>query len=148
MHTDDHTPDERILKRRYLKIFKILLLISFVYLLWAIFQVLSVSFFGYSNKWAYLTMDQWIITTIALFSIVLVISIVFLLHVRIVKSRRIEAEKPQPQFFKGRRLHIYTHPKYATGGVFSKTLIKLDDYSILSLRYQMIPPDQVSNQRQ
>jgi hypothetical protein len=85
-------------------------------------------------------MDQWILSSIILYSIFIGLVLLFVLHYFIVKKRQIEREKPKPLFFKGKRLHTYTLPDNSKGGIFSKTFVKIDNDSILSLRYQMIQP--------
>jgi len=140
MSTVETTRNEDKLKVRYLKVLKIILLISVIYLIWTVFHIISVYFLGFGNKWAVFTMDQWILSSIFLYSIFIGLVFVFILHYFIVKKRRIELEKPKPVFFKGKRLFTYTQPKEIVGGIFSKTFMKIDEDIVLSLRYQMIPP--------
>ncbi len=140
MSTVESIKDEDKLKVRYLKISKILLLLSIMYLIWTVFHIVSVYFLGFGNKWAVFTMDQWILSSIFLFSIFIGLILTLILHHFIVKKRRIEREKPKPVFLKGKRLHTYTLPDNSKGGIFSKTFVKIDNDRILSLRYQMIQP--------
>jgi len=140
MSTVETTRDEDKLKVRYLKLLKIILLMAVIYLIWTVFHIISVYFLGFGNKWAVFTMDQWVLSSIFLYSIFIGLVFVFVLHYFIVKKRRIECEKPKPVFFKGKRLFTYTQPKEIIGGIFSKTFMKIDEDTVLSLRYQMIPP--------
>jgi len=140
MSTVENIKDEDELKVRYLKISKIILLLSIMYLIWTVFHIISVYFIGLGNKWAVLTMDQWILSSIILFIVFIALELIFILHYLFVKKRRIERKKPKPVFFKGKRLHTYTIPKNSHGGILSKTFVKIDNDSILSLRYQMIQP--------
>ena len=140
MSTVENKRDEDKLKVRYLKISKIILLLTVIYLVWTVFHIISVYFLGFGNKWAVLTMNQWILSSIILFSIFIALELIFVLHHFLVKKKRIEREKPKPAFFKGEKLHIYTLPTGTKGGIFSKTFVKIDGDNILSLRYQMIPP--------
>lgn len=140
MSAVENIKDEDKLKVRYLKISKIIILLAVIYLIWTVFHIISVYFLGFGNKWAVLTMDQWILSSIILFSIFVVLELLFVLHHYVIKKRRIEREKPKPVFFKGKKLHTYTIPKNSKGGILSKTFVKIDNDSILSLRYQMIQP--------
>ena len=141
MSTVETTRDEDKLKVRYLKLLKIILLLSIIYLIWTVFHIISVYFLGFGNNWAAFTMDQWILSSIILYSIFIGLVLLFVLHYFIVKKRRIEREKPKPLFFKGKKLYIYTVSQESKGGIFSKTFINIDKDSVLSLRFQMIPPN-------
>ena len=140
MPTAEVERDEDKLKVRYLKISKIIVLLAVIYLIWTVFNIISVYFLGFSNKWAAFTMDQWILSSIIFFSICIGLVLLFVLHHYIIKKRRIESEKPKPAFYKGKRLYIHTLPDRSKGGIFSKTFVKIDEDTILSLRFQMIPP--------
>ncbi len=141
MSTVENIKDEDKLKVRYLKISKIILLLSIMYLIWTVFHIISVYFIGLGNKWAVFTMDEWILSSIILFIVFIALELIFVLHHLFVKKRRIEGEKPKPVFFKGKKLHTYTIPKNSKGGILSKTFIKIDEDTILSLRFQMIQPN-------
>jgi hypothetical protein len=131
--------DEDILKVRYLKTSKIILILAVIYALWITILIISVYFLGI-YKLAFLTMDQWIISSIILLGVFVGLDIIFILHHYMVKRKRIESEKPKPLYYKGKKLHIYTLPADPKGGIFSKTYVKIDEDNILNLRFQMIPP--------
>jgi len=48
-------------------------------------------------------MDQWIISSVVLFSIFVVLEVLFFFHYFIVKRKRIENEKPKTLFYKGKK---------------------------------------------
>jgi len=54
-----------------------------------------------------------------------------------------EALKPKPVFYKGKRLYTFTYPEGARGGVFSKTIIEIDDKTAVNIRCQVIRPQQI-----
>lgn len=132
--------DEDILKRRYVKASKIILLLALLYFLWVVFIIISVYFLGFGNKWAFFTMDQWILSNIILLVVFIFVELIFILHHSRAKKKRIEIEKPKPMFIKGKRLHLYTIPKDSKGGIFSKTYVKINENNVLNLRFQMILP--------
>ncbi len=140
MTAEEKKLDENILKTRYLRISKIMLLLAIFYTIWITIIVISVYFLGI-YKLALLTMDQWIISGIGLIGVFVILDLLFILHHYIVKKRRIESEKPKPLMFKGKKLHIYTLPMNSKGGIFSKTYIQIDENNILNLRFQMIQPN-------
>jgi len=43
----------------------------------------------------------------------------------------------------GKKVFDMTFPKDTDGGVYSKTNIEIDNNSILRLKYQMIPPEEI-----
>ncbi|UCD13944.1 MAG: hypothetical protein JSW60_00570 [Thermoplasmatales archaeon] len=132
--------DENILKTRYLRASKIIVLLAVIFSIWIVFYITSVYFLGFGNKWALLTMDQWVLSSVVVFSVFVGLEVLFVLHHFMVKRKRIESEKTKPQLFKGKKLHVYTLPMDSKGGIFSKTFIKVDEDNILNLRFQMIPP--------
>ena len=140
--------DEEFLKNYYLKLSKIILLLVIIYSIWIGIIVIGVYFIGSGNRWAIFSLDQWIISSVVLFSIFVVLEILFFIHYFIVKKKRIESEKPKTLFFKGKKLHIFTLPLGSKGGIYSKTFIDIDNDNILNLRYQMIPPNEMSKENQ
>ena len=135
------------LKSRYLKIMRVFLILSIIFLIWAVFNIASVYMFGLGNKWAILTMNQWIIAIAILYAIFIVVVLLFIIHIRIIKKRITKKEKPKIVFHKGKKLHIFTQPKSAKGGIFSKTFITIDEENLLSVRFQMIPPQNLWGQK-
>jgi len=143
MPTVENDRKEDILRIRYLKTSKIILLIAVLYSIWIAFIIMSVYFLGFGNKWAFFTMDQWILSNVVLLGVFVGLELIFVLHHYIVKEKRIEREKPIPLYYKGRKLHMYTLPEGSKGGIFSKTFIKIDESKVLNLRYQMMPPNEL-----
>jgi len=139
--------DEDILKIRYLKISKIILILAVIYSLWITFLIMSVYFLGI-YKLAFLTMDQWVISSVILLGVFVGLEIIFILHHYMVKRKRIESEKPKPLYYKGKKLHMYTLPADSKGGIYSKTYVKIDGDNILNLRFQMIPPYEMWGKKQ
>ena len=117
-----------------------MLILAVIYSILIVFFILRVYFLGFGNKWALLTMDQWIISNIILLGIFFGLNIIFILHHYMVKKKRIEGKKPKPLKFKGKKLHTYTLPTDSKGGIYSKTFVKIDENNILNFRIQMVPP--------
>ena len=140
MPTVEPQRNEDKLKFRYRKASKIILLITLLYTLWVSFLIIGVYYLGIGYKAVVLTLDQWIISSIILFTLFLILELIFLVHHTVIKKKRIESEKPKPIYIKGKRLRIYTLPEGSKGGIFSKTYVKIDENNVLNLRYQMILP--------
>ena len=71
--------DEDILKVRYLKTSKIILILAVIYALWITILIMSVYFLGI-YKLAFLTMDQWIISSIIILGVFVVLDIIWVLN--------------------------------------------------------------------
>jgi membrane protein YdbS with pleckstrin-like domain len=135
--------DEEKLKPRYVRAARVVFFIAIIYSFWILFLIMSVYFLGFGNKWAGLSMNQWITVSIGFFSFLILVELLFVANMYRVKKRRLERERPKPLFFKGKRVHTVTLPLHCKGGIFSKTYIRIDDESILNLRFQMIPPHEL-----
>ena len=125
---------------------KILLVIPFILVIF----VLSVIFATYYLKVGYTFVHSLpvsfstfcvIIDIIIAFFIILIILLHFDFKIR--KKKLEEALKPKPVFYKGKRLYTFTYPEGARGGVFSKTIIEIDDKTAVNIRCQVIRPQQI-----
>jgi hypothetical protein len=139
MATTELIWDEEKQKQRLLKASKVLFLCTIIFSLWIALLIMSVYFLKFENKWAVLTIEQWILTAIVFISIAIVLEIILLLYYTLSRKKHILPEK-QLIVLEGKQVHTYTIPVNAKGGIFSKTYIVIDEGHILNLRYQMIPP--------
>ena len=128
------------LEKRYIGVSKLFLLFGFIYFIWTVFIIISTYYLGFGNNWAALTMDEWILSSVAILSLLIIFELLFVVHHFKIKKDIVELGKPRPTFFKGKRLHVYTIPEDSKGGIYGKTYIKLDENNVLSIRYQLIPP--------
>jgi hypothetical protein len=128
------------LKKRYITLSKLILLIAIIYSLWIAFIIISVYFLGFGNRWAVITMDEWILSAVILLGIFLGLEILFIFHHYMIRRRRIEQEKPKPVLYHGKEVHTFSLPIGSQGGIFSKTYVKIDEEHIVNIRYQMISP--------
>jgi magnesium-transporting ATPase (P-type) len=134
-------------KQQLLKTSKFLFLCTIIYSLWTAFLIMSVYFLQFENKWAILTIEQWILTAIVFISIAIVLEIILLLYYTLSRKKHILPEK-QLTFLEGKKVHNYTIPVNAKGGIFSKTYILIDEERILNFRYQMIPSKDLWGQKE
>jgi len=136
--------DEERQKQRVIKASKIFFVITVLYCLWIAIVIIGVYFLKLGNKWAVLTMEQWILSAIALISIAIGLEIVLLLHFLLSRGKLFQPKKQtQKEDLQGKEVHSFTIPIDAKGGIFSKTYILIDENRVLNLRYQMIPPNEL-----
>lgn len=133
--------DEEKFQHRYIRVAKILFLLTGLYLLWILIVIIGVYFLRFGNTWAVLTTEQWILSAILLVSIVIGLEVILLLYYTLSKRRSLRPEEEKETYIQGKRVHNYTLPLDAKGGIFSKTYILIDEESVLNIRYQMIPPN-------
>lgn len=131
--------DEEKEKQRLLKTSKLLFLLIIIYCLGVALIIIGTYFFQFGEKWAFLTGEQWILSAIVLISMAIFLEIVLILYFIFSKKKQPESEK-QPTLLEGKKVHSFTIPINAKGGIFSKTYIIINDELVLNLRYQMVPP--------
>jgi hypothetical protein len=149
MVTTEPIWDEEKLKQRLLKASKFFLLFTMIYSLWIVLIIIGTYFLQLGNKWAALTVEQWILSAIALISVVIALEVILLLQYTLLRKKQLQPEKQkQHVFLQGKHVHSYTLPIDAKGGIFSKTYILIDENRVLNLRYQMIPPNDLWGQKQ
>jgi len=128
---------------RYSRLAKLFTLIAILLIVLFAVVLAGIFLFGHGHNWALFSLDGWIIVLCSLFVIFIVLDLVFYSHFSSVENKRIESEKPQPEFINGKRVYVFTYPQGAEGGVFSKTYIEVDKNSVLRLRSLMIPPEEL-----
>jgi hypothetical protein len=145
MATVEPGSSEERRQKRYLRISKLILLFAVIYSLWIAIVIIGTFQLALGVSWAAFTLEQWILSAIALFIIFIIIEILFVIHLSLKKPRKRETKKvaTPAQFIKGKHVHTFTIPFDARGGIFSKTYIIIDDRSVLNLRYQITPPNEL-----
>ena len=136
-------------KHRLLRVTKIFFLVTILYSCWIILVVLGTYFLKLGYNWAGLTLEQWILSAIVLIGLILAIEIIVLLRYLLPRIKRLRPEKTKrKEYIQDKRVYRYTIPQDAKGGIFSKTYVLIDEDRVLSLRYQMIPPNDLWGQKQ
>jgi hypothetical protein len=152
MAATEHSGDEEQQKQRLLKATKFFFLFTVLYTLWIAVVIMGVYFLHLGNKWAILSMEQWILSAIALISVAIGLEVVLLIQYTLSRKKQLEQLEPkkqkQKEYIQRKQLHNYTIPFDAKGGIFSKTYILIDEERVLNLRYQMIPPNDLWRQQQ
>ena len=134
---------ENKLSTRYSRVSKFLLFIAILLIIGIVFIFLGTFILKYGYNWIFLSINDWIITISIILILFIIFELVFYFHISSFRSKRKELEKPKPEYIKGKRVHVFTHPKGKEGGIFSKTYIEIDEHSILRLRTLMILPEEL-----
>ena len=95
------------------------------------------------SNWAYLSLENWVLFSIITILIFIVIEILYYIYTYYFSDKIIEFEEIEPELLHGKKVYIYTNPKDSKGGVFSKTYIQINNESVLRIRNQMIPPEEL-----
>jgi hypothetical protein len=144
--------NEESQKQRLLKVTKFFFVFTILYSLWIAILIMGVYFLELGNKWAILTMEQWILSAIALISIAIGLEVVLLVQYTLSRKKQREQLEPKKQkqreYVQGKQVHSYTIPLDAKGGIYSKTYVLIDDDRVLNIRYQMIPPNDLWGRQQ
>jgi uncharacterized membrane protein YcjF (UPF0283 family) len=145
MAATEPTANEEKLKRKYLRISKLILLFAMIYALWIAIVILGTFQLTLGVSWATFTVEQWVLSAIALFAVLIIIELLFFVRLSVMtpKKKRVKEGTTSEQFIKGKRVHIFTVPMDAKGGIFSKTYIKINESSVLNLRYQITAPQEL-----
>lgn len=131
------------LRKRYIKLSKILIALALLLVILIVIVIMGVYIFEMPHNWMLLSLETWVLGCIFLIGFLLLLIIVFYFYFHKFRKKRIEEEKPKPEYYKDKRLYVYTYPVEAKGGIFSKTYINIGDNSILRLRTLMIHPEEL-----
>jgi len=134
---------EAKLQDKYSKISKLFVFITILLIVLILVIFLGILVYENAYNWAGLSLEGWIFGVCLIIGIFIILELILYFHYNSVKNKRIELEKPKPEFIDGRRIFIYTYPKGVQGGIFSKTYIEIDGHSVLRLRILMIPPNEL-----
>jgi len=128
---------------KYLRLSKLFLVITILFILLVAIAFLGIAAFGYGYNWMLVSLEGWIIIISALIAIFIILELLFYSRFSTLQNKIKELEKPKPEFVDNKKIYAYTIPKGAEGGVFSKTHIEIDEHNILRLRTRIIPPEEI-----
>jgi len=139
---------EENFRRRYSMISLVFFIISIIVTLWIVIVFLGTIVWEYGYSWALLSLEGWIIFASIFFIFVILLNFFIYKKFSSFVKKRIDAEKPQPEFIDGKRVYEFTHPEGKEGGIFSKTYIQIDTHHILRLRTLMIPTEELWSKKE
>ena len=125
---------------RYSMLSMLFLVIGLLLFIWAIVVAIGALVLKYGHNWAGLGLGSWILLIGVLLFILIILELFFYFHFSSIRAKRVQAEKPKPEYIDGKRVHVFTFPLGSEGGIFSKTYVEIDEHNILRLRTLMIPP--------
>ena len=131
------------LKKRFYKLSILFIIFTILSFIWIVAVALGIILYDYRPTWALLSLDNWIYAGAGLIAFFIFLDFLLYLNYVLIRKKRMEAGKPKPEYHDGKRVHIYTYPGNAEGGIFSKTYVNIDENNILRLRTLMIPPETV-----
>jgi len=129
------------LQKRYIILSILFLLLGIISFLWVIMVYSGILILDYDHNWAVLNLEEWIIVASVIIAIFIIIQLILYKRFSVAQYKTKVAEKPKKDFIDGKRVINYTYPKGMEGGIFSKTYLNIDEKTILRLRAQMIPPE-------
>ena len=112
-----------------------------------VFWILIVTFgsiVGMGYNWALFDVERWSYIVIIILMILLIMDLTFLIIIKKSKEEElISFEECDKEFIHGKKVFVFTNPKNAEGGIFSRTYITIDNNSVLRLRELMVPPEEL-----
>jgi hypothetical protein len=113
--------------------------------MWIVILISGVSYLELDPDWAGISVSIWLVIISALFGLFIIIDILMYMSPTTFLKGEIQefiaTEPSSDEYLDGMRVYQYTYPKEKKGGLFSKTYIKVDDSTLIRVRNQMIPAD-------
>jgi hypothetical protein len=132
----------------YPKLSKLFLITSILFIIWILFVAMGTFILEMGPNWALLNLENWIIAWCVLTVIFIILEVVFYFQYTSKIDKKLELDKPELEFLHDKRVHVYTYPTGAEGGIFSKTYISIDENSVLRLRGLMIPQQELGGKKE
>lgn len=130
---------EEKLRSRYSKLSKIILILGILLVLWAVIIFIGARVLDFGYDWALLSLENWILLISIIMIIFIFLIITFFAHYYNIKKKLSSVKTPKVEYVAGKKVHVFTFPQGAEGGIFSKTYIEIDDENILRVRTLMLP---------
>ena len=131
------------LRSRYLRLFRLFIIITILIIILIVISAIGIVFLGLGTNWIIFRFEGWIIGLSLLIGLFILLEIIFYLHFFLVRRKKINIEKPKPEYINGKKVYDITFPRGTDGGIYSKTYIEIDNQSILRIKNLMIPPDEL-----
>ena len=132
----------------YPKLSKLFLITSILFIIWILFVAMGAFILEMGPNWALLNLENWITAWSVLTVIFILLEVVFYFQYTSKVDKKLELDKPEPELLHDKRVYVYTYPKGAEGGIFSKTYISIDENNVLRLRGLMISQQKLWGKKQ
>jgi hypothetical protein len=122
---------------------KLFLIISIILIMWIVIVLSGVSILDFEPDWAGLSVSLWLLVISLLFAVFIIIDILMYVSPSLFVKGNIQdfSIDDSEEYLDGMKVVQYTFPRNESGGIFSKTYIKLNDNTLLRIRNQMIPAE-------
>ena len=125
------------------KISRLFIFLSIILLLWVIIVAAGSIIMDMDPYWAFLSLENWTLFSIITILLFALIEILYYIYTYYYSDKIVEFEEVEPESLHGKKVYIYTTPKDSKGGVFSKTYIQINNESVIRIRNQIIPPEEL-----
>ena len=122
---------------------RLFIFLSIILLLWIIIVAAGSIIIDMDPNWAYLSLENWTLYSVVIILLFALIEIIYYIYTYYFSDKIVEFLEVESESLQGKKVFVYTNPRDSKGGVFSKTYIQIDGESVLRLRYQMIPPEEL-----
>lgn len=111
--------------------------------MWIVIVLSGVSILDFDPDWTGLSLSLWLLIISVLFGIFIIIDILMYSSPSLFVKGDIQefSANFSDEYLDDMKVFQYTFPKNRTGGIFSKTYVKIDDSTLLRIRNQMIPAE-------
>jgi uncharacterized membrane protein len=117
--------------------------ISIILVFWILIIAFGL-FVGMGYNWALFDIELWLFFVIFVLIILVFIDVLFLFILARKKGEELTSfEEADDECIQGKKVLVFTNPKNAEGGIFSKTYITIDNETVLKLRELMTPPEEL-----
>ena len=108
--------------------------------MWIVIVLSAVSLLDFDPDWTGLSLSLWLLVISVLFGIFIIIDILMYSSPSLFVKGDIQefSANLSDEYLDGMKVFQYTFPKNRTGGIFSKTYVKIDGSNLLRIRNQMI----------
>lgn len=134
---------ETKLSSRYLMLFRLFIIVIILLIILIVISAIGIIFLGLGTNWIIFRFEGWIIGLSLLIGLFIFLEMIFYLHFFLIRRKKINLEKPKPEYINGKKVYDITFPRGTDGGVYSKTYIEIDNQNILRIKNLMIPPDEL-----
>ena len=127
-------------------VLKVLMLFSMIYFFFVSFMIFSIYYLklGYDIlQKVKLTLPGIILVGCILYAAFTIVAISIYIDYKSFLRKIEERKKPKPIFYKGKRMYVYTYPEGAKGGIFSRTIIPIDEDTVVNVRCQILKADEI-----
>jgi hypothetical protein len=125
------------------KISRLFIFLSIILLLWVIIVAAGSIIIDMDPYWAFLSLEDWTLFSFITILLFALIEILYYIYTYYYSDKIVEFEEIEPETLHGKKVYIYTTPKDSKGGVFSKTYIQINNESVIRIRNQIIPPEEL-----